>query len=178
MEIVYLIRHATPDWSRKDLVYYLPPGPPLTSQGEAEAEALGAFLCEAGVIRLHASPLERALRTAQIAAQVAGAQVQVDERLMELQPEEAHETVRSRMWAGLEALQAHNGHGQPLGLVTHGGTIDVMLQMLGMPEREVYGYRRFDHSNPIPPAGAWRAWRESSDEPWQLRLVFSPAGIE
>jgi probable phosphoglycerate mutase len=178
METVYIIRHATPDWNRKDLVYHLPPGPPLTELGEVEAGALGAFLLNAGVTRLHASPLERTLRTAQIAAQVAGAQVQVDERLIEWQPEEAHAAIRSRMLAALETLQSHNGHGQPLGLVSHGGPIDVLLQALGMPESMVAAHRRFDHANPIPPAGAWQAWRASSAHPWELRLVFTPAGVE
>lgn len=174
MESIYFIRHATPDWTRKDLAYHQPPGPPLTGQGEAEAKALGAFLLEAGVLRLHASPLERTLRTALIAAQAAGAQVYVDERLIEWQPEEAHETIRTRMLAALADLHAHNGHGQPLGLVTHGGPIDVLLQALGMPESAVAAYRYFDHANPVPPAGAWQAWRESSAHPWQLRLVFTP----
>ena len=34
---VYLVRHATPDWSLKDIPYHLPPGPPLTSVGDKEA---------------------------------------------------------------------------------------------------------------------------------------------
>ena len=41
---IYLIRHATPDWTRKDIPYHLPPGPPLIEQGLAEAQALAAFL--------------------------------------------------------------------------------------------------------------------------------------
>jgi drug/metabolite transporter (DMT)-like permease len=30
MPLIYLIRHATPDWSRTDIPYFTPPGPPLT----------------------------------------------------------------------------------------------------------------------------------------------------
>ena len=63
--IIYLARHATPDWSRTDLPYHLLPGPPLVPQGEAEAAELGRFLREAGVSRLYTSPLERARRTAE-----------------------------------------------------------------------------------------------------------------
>ena len=35
--IVYLARHATPDWNRKDIRYDVAPGPDLVAQGEAEA---------------------------------------------------------------------------------------------------------------------------------------------
>lgn len=183
-ETIYLIRHATPDWERRDLAYHLPPGPPLTQQGLAEADALGAFLLSAGVGRLHASPLERALHTAQIAGEIAGVPVQVDERLIEWQPNEDAEKVHRRMWAALEVLRAeptavNNGNGRkPVGVVTHGGPIAVMLQAFGMDKAEVDAQRRFDRSNPLPPAAAWEAWREAEDEPWQLRLVFTPSGIE
>ena len=76
--VVYLIRHATPDWSRTDIRYDIPPGPPLTSQGEAEAQQLGEFLQTIPVKHIYASPLERTSRTAQIAAAALGIQVEAE----------------------------------------------------------------------------------------------------
>ncbi len=56
-QTIYLTRHATPDWSRTDIRYDIPPGPPLTAQGEAEAEKLGIFLASAGVTQTLRQPL-------------------------------------------------------------------------------------------------------------------------
>lgn len=182
-ETIYLIRHATPDWERRDIVYHLPPGPPLTDQGRGEADALGAFLLAAGVRRLHTSPLERALHTARIAAGIAGAAVEVDDRLIEWQPTEGAERVHQRMWAAVDALRlqdgcAKDGACSPVGLVSHGGPIGSLLLAFGMDAAMLEAQRRFDHANPVPPAGAWEAWRDSPEAPWQLRLAFIPQGIE
>ena len=176
IETIYLIRHATPDWDRRDIPYYLPPGPPLTELGRQEAGSLGSFLLAAGASRLHASPLERSLHTAQIAAEVASIPVQVDEHLIEWQPAENAETVRQRMLIALDALRSLDGTGRPVGLVTHGGPISVLLQALGMEDTVLAAQRRFDRSNPLPPAGVWEARRSSTSEPWKLRLAFVPAG--
>ena len=102
----YLIRHATPDWNRTDLPYYLPPGPPLTAQGEDEARQLGRFLWEAGVRLIYASPLERAWRTAEIAAGIAGASLWQETNLAEWRPEEKADDVRARAWPAWEHASA------------------------------------------------------------------------
>ena len=65
---IYLARHATPDWNRRDIRYDIAPGPDLVPQGEAEAAQLGEFLRTTGVTRIYASPLVRTRRTAEIAA--------------------------------------------------------------------------------------------------------------
>ena len=70
--LVHLIRHASPDRTRTDLRYDVAPGPPLTPEGEAEAERLGVWLRGTGVVALWASPLERTRRTAELAAVAAG----------------------------------------------------------------------------------------------------------
>ena len=56
---IYLARHATPDWNRRDIRYDIAPGPDLVPQGEAEAAQLGEFLRTTGVTRIYASPLVR-----------------------------------------------------------------------------------------------------------------------
>jgi probable phosphoglycerate mutase len=172
---LYLARHATPDWSRTDLTYHLPPGPPLTPQGEAEARQLGEFFRDMGVRRILASPLERCLRTAELAAEVCGAAVARDDRLAEWRPGEQAPQVLARVWpawvhAGESALA-----GQPAALVTHGGPIGALLAELGVPAQEISRYQRqFDRNNPVPPAGAWRALRSAPDSPWSLDLAFQP----
>lgn len=170
---IYLIRHATPDWTRKDIPYHLPPGPPLTDLGLAEADALGAFLQNVGVWKLYASPMERAAHTAKIAAGVAQAQVCIDERLMEWQPGDTNEAVWGRL-ASLVSQASVEASDRPIGLVSHGAPVGVILENLGMSRETLLANRRFDHSNPLPPAGAWMAQQAVSGGPWQLELTFIP----
>ncbi|MBP7691598.1 MAG: histidine phosphatase family protein [Anaerolineales bacterium] len=174
--IIYLARHATPDWSRTDLPYHLLPGPPLVPQGEAEAAELGRFLREAGVSRLYTSPLERARRTAEIAAAVAERPVQVEAALAEWRPEENADHIRARFWPVWEQVLAQSLPAGPIMLVTHGGPIGFFLAALGLPRDTLAYYKRtFDRTNPVPPAGVWKAARPAAGEPWDLSLAFVPA---
>ena len=172
---VYLIRHATPDWSRTDLVYHLPPGPPLTAQGEAEAAKLGDFLRDMGVCHILTSLLERCLRTAEIAGKAVGLTPTVDGRLAEWRPDEKAPEVHARVWpAWVHAGELCLGSG-PVALVTHGGPIGLLLTELGMDAKQLAHYQStFDRRNAVPPAGAWRAVRASPDAPWSLELAFTP----
>jgi broad specificity phosphatase PhoE len=172
---LYLVRHATPDWSRTDIPYHLPPGPPLTPVGEREAAQLGEFLRDMGVRRLLHSPLERCARTAALAAAVAGSDLQLDLRLAEIRPEEKSADVLARIWpAWGEAAQACL-NGDTLALITHGGPISLLLAELGLSAKDISHYQaKFDRRNPLPPAGAWRALRPTSDGPWSLDLAFTP----
>ncbi len=172
---VYLVRHATPDWSRKDLVYHLPPGPPLTEVGEKEAGQLGEFLGAMGVKQLLSSPLVRCARTAELAAAVAGAEHVIDVRLAEQRPEEKPEEVLARIWP----VWVHAGErcltDGPVTLVSHGGPIQRLLTELGLDDKTLKHYKtQFDHNNPLPPAGAWRAVRPTPEGPWTLDLAFTP----
>lgn len=173
-EIVYVARHATPDWTRTDIIYYLPPGPPLTEKGQQEALALGVFLREAGVKHFFASPLERCKHTAHIAAEVSGEPVEVHQGLLEWQPGDTPETV----WMRLEPVVTHaielSRDGGPAVLVTHGGPVGALLFGLGMDEVTLNSLRIFDHRNLVPPAGVWRVSRAAPDEAWQMELVFKP----
>jgi len=170
---VYIARHATPDWTRTDIPYHIVPGPPLIPQGEEEARKLGEFLREAGVLKIYASPLERAHRTALIAGEIAGAPVTVAYALHELAPADNREEVRKRVadfWLAATAESAEVG---PIALVTHGGCVLELLNHLQVTAEEIaYWKGQFDRNNPLPPAGAWRTTLQ--DERWLPELVFSP----
>ena len=175
MQTLYLIRHATPDWSRKDLPYELPPGPPLTDLGLAEARALGFFLAERHPGPWFTSPLERCLRTAEVASQQAGAPtLQVAPELAEIRPGEPEDDVRQRLNEVLETALASIKNGNAPLLFTHGGPVALLLESLGMDPKEVNSQRIYDRGNPLPPAGVWQARREVPDGSWQLELVFCP----
>jgi len=175
---IYLIRHASPDRVKKSLPYHLPPGPPLTALGRAEAYAVGDFLRNAGVRRLYSSPLERCQETARIACQAADACIEVDERLIEWQPEDTPESVRSRMLAIFKQVvdwndEVNSGRSE-IGLVTHGGPIAMLLESLGMEATVLASYRRFDSNNPLPPAAVWRVSQAGDGDSWSFELAFMP----
>jgi len=175
-EKVYIVRHASPDWTRDDIPYHLPPGPPLVEQGLEEARALGSFLKEAGVRLLLTSPLERCQHTAQIAAREANAGVQVMPELMEKQPGENWEHMHHRLMPVFERAAEESRHNGAVALVTHGEPAAVLLHSLGMSEARLEKQRIFDHGNPLPPSGAWLAARQDSQPDWNLRIVYLPTG--
>lgn len=176
--IIYLIRHALPDWTCKDIPYHQPPGPPLTPQGVQEAEQVGNYLKQAGVKRLFTSPLERALHTTQIASQVTGAPYEIQDGLIEWQLEDTEETVTRRIWPVFECASRLSLEVGPVGLITHGGPIAMLLLALGMSAQTLAAQRVFDHSNPLPTAGVWQASLKgeinSEANDWLLQLVFQP----
>jgi probable phosphoglycerate mutase len=176
---LYLIRHATPDWTRTDIRYDIPPGPPLTEQGEAEAQQLGDFLKTTNITHLYASPLERTTRTAQIAAAALGLTVETKVDLSEWQRGELEENVLTRSRAILDAALDESESRGPLALVTHGGPIRLLLADLGLDTEEMAHYRRaFDRENPVPPAGVWRIHRNDKGEIEKPELVFTPQPFE
>lgn len=173
---LYLVRHATPDWSRTDLRYDIPPGPPLTPHGEAEAAKLGAFLKPLDIVHIHASPLERTTRTAQIAAAALSLPVETALDLAEWQHGELEADVLARMRAFVDTALEDSAVRGPIALVTHGGPIRILLADLGLARAELDHYRRiFDHENPVPPAGVWRIRRSLTGEIEKPELVFAPA---
>lgn len=172
---IYLARHATPDWSRTDIRYDVPPGPPLTAQGEAEAAELGEFLHGAGVKRIYASPLERTRRTAEIAGAIVGITPIENEAIAEWRRGESEAEVTARLNGLWEKLCCESTTIGPIALVTHGGPVKAMLLNLGMPRATVDDYcRKFDRGNPLPPAGAWLATGSTTETPWHLELVWTP----
>ncbi len=173
MSFIYLIRHATPDWSRTDIPYFTPPGPPLTEQGEAEAAQLGVFLREAGVKQILTSPMERCQRTAQIAAESLAIPFIIDNGLTEWKPGDKEDDIKARLWPVWEQAHAFSAQTGPIALITHGGPIATLLSVLGVDKLVIDHHKKlFDRNNPLPPAGAWQA--ERVNESWSLRLAFVP----
>jgi broad specificity phosphatase PhoE len=174
-ETIYLIRHATPDWNRKDIPYYLPPGPALNEAGVEEAGVLADFFQLDGLQRIYTSPLDRCLKTAKAIAIQNEIELQIEQGLSEHRPEESQADVLER----LEPILKHaidEARAGPIALVTHGSPIAILLSQLGMPATELDELRkRFDHHNPAPPAGVWEATR--SDDSWNLSLVFVPESV-
>jgi len=173
---IYLVRHAAPDFDRRDLVYYLPPGPPLTPQGEQEAVELAGFLKTEGLTGLYCSPLERCLRTAQAVSVATGVPSLTEPRLAEAHPGESEADLQARVrpiWE--KAVQESQTAGGAVALVTHGAPVAMLLKQLGMDRDTLSKYcQQFDHFNPLPTAGVWKAVRSAENQAWVLDLVFTP----
>lgn len=171
---IYMARHASPDWNRKDIRYDIPPGPDLTAQGESEATALGQFLSTRSIQKVYASPLERAHQTAIIAGTVLGVSPTIDHAIAEWTRDETAELVAERIvpfWNRISAESAQQG---PVLFVTHGGPLGYLLYHLGMPRNELSRYRERYADQAAPPAGLWSASSETAAGPWHLDLVFMP----
>jgi len=174
-QIIYLIRHATPDWNRKDIPYDIPPGPPLVIQGENEAAQLGAFLKKKGVRRMYFSPLERAKQTAEICAKIANVEIKEENGIAEWRTAENEKQLSDRFFPVWDRVVQESQKTGPIALVSHGGPIRLLLQKLGLPDGIMEKYRgQFDHGNPLPPAGIWKAEKSDESECWDLSLVFIP----
>lgn len=177
--VIYLARHGTPDWNMPGIRYDIPPGPPLVAQGEAEAARLGAFFAERGVRKVYASPLMRALHTAQIAAEVAGLPpVEVMDAAAEYRRDENDDAVFTRFNPFFLRVWGEAAANGPIAIVSHGGPVRVMLERLGGLPDALWHYRRqFDHQNPLPPAGAWRVSNDGQPGAWHLDLQFTPNAV-
>jgi len=177
MPTIYLVRHASPDWN-SSLPYHIPPGPPLTAQGQQEAQELGEFLKGAGAGYFYSSPLERCASTAKIAASIAEVPFEVRDGLKEVQPGESKTSMQDRLWPILElAVQTSSERG-PVIIVTHGAPVMVLLGQLGMDKNTIKSHLVYDHRNPAPPAGAWLAEQPGAGKPWNLSLAFMPEAVK
>ena len=64
----------------------------------------------------------------------------------------------------------------PIGLVSHGSPIAFLLLTLGMEKDSLSHLRKkFDGSNPLPPAGVWAAEWNDDNKIWNLDLIFTPS---
>jgi broad specificity phosphatase PhoE len=175
---IFLIRHATPNWNRKDIPYDIVPGPLLTPQGEMEAQALAAFLKSEDVRKLYHSPFARAAKTAQIISAIDRIPCVEELRLTEWRVQaETEIQVRGRMKAIFDQCLGEAAGLGSIGLVSHGGPIGVLLQELGIDPDELAAYRtRFDTTNPLPPAGVWQVQaNDGKYGSWNFSLRFIPA---
>jgi len=173
---ILLLRHATPEWDRTDIPYDILPGPPLSSKGEKEAEALAEFLKTQAVVKLYYSPFERSARTARVISALNGIDCMEDKRLSEWRSIDELETqVRERMSSIFECAVRESLEIGPIGLVSHGGPVAALLQELGINPEELAPFRKlFDGSNPLPPAGAWKAEQGPGEDSWNFKLEFIP----
>jgi broad specificity phosphatase PhoE len=173
---ILLLRHASPDWDRTDIPYDIPPGPPLSMKGEMEAEALAGFLKAQAVVKLYYSPFERSARTARVISALNGIDCIEDKRLSEWRSSDEPETrVRERMSSIFERAAQESQEIGPIGLVSHGGPVAVLLQELGIDPDELALHRKlFDGPNPLPPAGAWKAEQVPGEDSWNFKLEFIP----
>jgi len=85
MTLLYLIRHGETDFIGKRLAGWLP-GVHLNSRGRAQAEALVKLLSGVHFAALYASPLERAVETAEPLGRALGLAVELRPRLGEVRP--------------------------------------------------------------------------------------------
>jgi broad specificity phosphatase PhoE len=173
---ILILRHATPDWNRTDIPYDIPPGPPLSLKGEKEAEALAEFLRTQDVAKLYYSPFERSARTARLISALNGIACLEDKRLSEWREvDETEPQVRERMFSIFKRAARESAEIGPIGLVSHGGPVALLLQELGIHPDHLAIYRKqFDGPNPLPPAGAWKTEQGPGDDTWNFSLEFIP----
>lgn len=173
---LFLVRHATPNWGHTDIPYDIPPGPALSPKGEKEAEALAAFLKSEGVVKLYCSPFERGARTARIVSGINEIPCVEDNDLTEWREvDEPEEHVRQRMISIFERVVKESEEAGPIGLVSHGGPIALLLLELGFNNDKLSPYRKmFDTTNPLPPAGVWKIERASAEKDWKFQMAFIP----
>ena len=177
MNKIFIVRHASPDWNLKHIPYAIHPGPPLSPKGEQEAEALAEFLKAQGVVKLYYSPFERSTRTAQIVSSHNGIPCVEELRLTEMRSrDEKGDKVSERMSLVFDEIAKESAVVGPIALVSHGGPIAFLLLALGMEKDELSALRkRFDSSNPLPPAGVWAVEWNDINKSWNLDLVFTPS---
>ena len=177
MTKIYLVRHASPDLTLQDIPYDTHPGPPLSSKGEKEAEALAEFLKAQGVVKLYYSPFARSARTAQIVSVRGGIPCVEEKRLAEWRKvDEKRDKVEERMSLVFDDIARESAVTGPIALVSHGARIAFLLLALGMEKDTLSVFRKkFDGTNPLPPAGVWAAEWNEEHKTWDLNLPFTPA---
>jgi broad specificity phosphatase PhoE len=83
--------------------------------------------------------------------------------------------VRERMRSVFERAVTESEEIGPIGLVSHGGPIALLLLSLGMDTHQLAPYRKkFDTTNPLPPAGAWKVEKVDGENGWGFELAFTP----
>lgn len=169
----------------------------LTALGEAQAREAAIALAGAGIRRIVASPLRRALRTAEAVAEVLGLPVETDAGLVErdwgawegrpvaerssylMVPEggESWEAFRDRAWAACEPILAEPA---PLAgpaallIVAHAGIMRVLRAQLGLD----FAGKGVANGLPMlftPPETAGLPWRAEPVTKLQPEPASTPA---
>jgi len=173
MGIIYLARHATPRWDMPEIPYHIPPGPPLSDMGNAEAIELARFFSRQNIGYCLSSPLIRAYKTAQFTAELCEVPLEIRTGLHEKEPEETYEMEQTRLLPILaEAFRLSDIYG-PVVLFTHGSPIVCMLKESGLSREARLAHCWFDHKNAVSTAGAWRL-EKTNENTIRIQMVFSP----
>lgn len=165
---LYIVRHGHPQLGT-GIPYDRVPGPPLSEVGHAEARLAGVYLAGCRIERLFASPLDRALSTAQAISSETGLPVLVDEALAEHHKDETFDAVKIRVRTFLNRIDSHETSRAVL--VTHGSPIKALLQLLSLDRIDLSRYV-YANGNHAPTAGIWHARRMDGD--WHVDLIFKP----
>ncbi len=83
MSLIYLIRHGQTDWNREKIFRGLADRP-LSEHGKREAQAVARFLAKERIQFIYASPLKRAIETAEPLARDKGRNVEVLKGVIDL----------------------------------------------------------------------------------------------
>ncbi len=187
--MIYLIRHAQTALNALDEVHGQFDDS-LDDAGRAQAAALGALFVGVPLVNVYASPLRRAVETAEQIASAAGVRVAPDERLMDRDygpwtgyPEaqvqerfgsidhapgvESWETFSSRVSAGFSEL-ARRHAGELFAVVAHDAVNRALLMEL-FPGR-------WPDPHAIPQHNACWNRLERDDEAWALAVLDAVAG--
>ena len=93
---IYVLRHAHPDRTTT-IPYNVPPGPPLTTTGRAEALQAAHWLSEKPIDMAYVSPFLRTRQTAAIVSEHIMVPFSYVESIRESSPGEQHPAVRTRI---------------------------------------------------------------------------------
>ena len=128
-------------------------------------------------MKLYYSPFERSAKTAQIISARSGIPSIEEKRLSEWRGvDEKGDKVRERMTLVFDDIAKESAVIGPIGFVSHGGPIALLLQALGIEKDRLSAFRKkFDGGNPLPPAGVWAAEWNEENKVWDLNLLFIPA---
>lgn len=96
MTTFLLVRHGETDWNRESR-FQGHADPPLNARGREQARALAETLAGEPIVAAYASPLRRALETAEIVAQRLAVPVETDEGLREVDVGEWQGLTRSEI---------------------------------------------------------------------------------
>ena len=168
---IYLIRHGQPQMNT-GLVYNTPPGPPLTEQGRAEAQAAAAFLADKGIEHLFVSPFARTTPTAEAIVDLLSIDATFLDAVAEHGPGETPATVRARIAPFLDGLEETPL--QRIGIVTHGSPLKEALLHLSR-ERIDLSKHIYPYGNHAPTCGIWHVRCEEHTR--IFTLVFKPSPI-
>ncbi len=171
---LFLIRHAQPEHPF-DGRYDLPPGPGLSLEGRAQADALGRFLAHARLAGLHHSPFLRTLQTAAVIGNHLGLPSREAPELREWERGEAPEALQERIAAFWDATIVGASHS--LALVSHGSPLEALLRHATGGQIDLSGHRYWGGAA-VPLGGAWLLESAGVDEAWEARLIYDPAAVE